>query len=263
MDDANAMIAAHCGGGGFAITREGEALVGSTVVTEGANSLDAQTTDGSGQVQGHDSSKTVFATGSDWQVHYTCNDPHTVNMGLITRSRSEPSKLAWGADVGAGMMVLHGQSMDSFPNYSAARHGNAAALNANAWVGFKLSDKFALGGGVGIAQVLAMPQWSREFNNGTQQDTIVPQESDASAVEFFATARYAVAARVDMGVRIGISNWSDVSVDGAAPFAAVQLGYRVLDVGPDSGVYVGAGLASHFSSSLTTNVSPALMIGFH
>src|SRR3954468_5141269 len=77
MDDANEMIAAHCGGGGYAITREGEALVGDTVVTEGANSVDAQTTEGGGQVQGHDSSKTVFARGSDWQVHYACNDPHT------------------------------------------------------------------------------------------------------------------------------------------------------------------------------------------
>ncbi len=86
MDDANAMIAAHCGAGGYAITREGESVVGDTVVTEAANSVDAQTTDGSGQVQAHDSSKTVFARGSDWQVHYSCNDPRTVNMGLITRT---------------------------------------------------------------------------------------------------------------------------------------------------------------------------------
>src|SRR6476659_10048043 len=75
MDDANEMIAAHCGAGGYAITPEGQAMVGDTVVTEGANSLDAQTTDGSGQVQAHDSSKTVYARGSDWQVHYKCNDP--------------------------------------------------------------------------------------------------------------------------------------------------------------------------------------------
>ena len=46
MDDANAMIAAHCGGGGYAISCEGEAVVGDTVVTEAAASVDAQTTEG-------------------------------------------------------------------------------------------------------------------------------------------------------------------------------------------------------------------------
>jgi hypothetical protein len=208
------MIAAHCGGGGYAITREGEALVGSTVVTEGANSVDAQTTDGSGQVQGHDSSKTVFATGSDWQVHYTCNDPSTVNMGLITRSRTEPSKLAWGADVGAGMILVSGHAMDSTPAYRASRSGAATALAANAWIGYKLSDKFTLGGGIGIAQVLAMSKWDYYFDNGAQQNVLIGEESDANTFEFFATARYAVAPRVDMGVRIGMSNWSDVQVNG-------------------------------------------------
>ena len=48
-----------------------------------------------------------------------------------------------------------------------------------------------------------------------------------------------------------------------SPLAAVQLGYKMIDVGPDSGVFVGASLASYFSSSLTNNVSPALTIGFH
>jgi opacity protein-like surface antigen len=263
MDDANAMIAAHCGDGGYAITREGEALVGSTVVTEGANSVDAQTTEGSGQVQAHDSSKTVFATGSDWQVHYTCNDPSTVNMGLITRSRTEPSKFAWGADVGAGMLVLSGYAMDSNPNHRSPRNGSPTAMTANVWLGFKLSDKFTLGGGVGIARVLAMPQWGYQFDNGLQRDVLIERQSDTSAIEFFATARYAVAPRLDMGVRIGLADWSDVDLDGGAPFASVQLGYRVLDVGPDSGVYVAGAVSSYFSSSLTNNVSPALMIGFH
>jgi hypothetical protein len=263
MDDANAMIAAHCGDGGYAITREGEALVGSTVVTEGANSVDAQTTEGSGQVQGHESSRTVFATGSDWQVHYTCNDPSTVNMGLITRSRTEPSKLAWGADVGAGVMLVSGHAMDSRPEYSSPRSGSATTMAANVWLGLKLSDKFALGGGIGIAQLLAMPQWWYQFDNVTQQSVLVEQQADAAAVEFFATARYAVAPRVDMRVRVGVSTWTDVNIAGAAPFASAQLGYRVLDVGPDSGVYVAGGLSSYFSSSLTGNLSPALMIGFH
>lgn len=263
MDDANSMIAAHCGGGGYAITREGEALVGSTVVTEAANSVDAQTTEGSGQVQGHDSSKTVFATGSDWQVHYNCNDPSTVNMGLITRSRTEPSKFAWGADVGAGMLLLAGQSMDSPPDYNSPRSGSATALGANAWLGYKLSEKFTLGGGVGIAQSLAMPQWGYRFNNGTQRDELVEQEADTSTIEFFATARLAVAERVDMGVRIGLSEWGSVNVNGGTPFASLQLGYRVLDVGPGSGVYFGGGVSSYFSSALTSNLSPALLIGFH
>jgi len=59
------------------------------------------------------------------------------------------------------------------------------------------------------------------------------------------------------GTRYGIR------ADGGAPFASVQLGYRVLDVGPSSGVYVGAYLASYFSSSLSGNLTPALAIGFH
>jgi hypothetical protein len=248
------MIAAHCGVGGYAITREGEAVVGDTVITEGANSVDAQTTEGSGQVQGHDSSKTVFARGSDWQVHYTCSDPHTVNMGLITRSRTEPSKLAWGADVAAGMTLLSGHPMAPNLRDDAPRSGSATALAANAWVGVKLSDKFALGGGVGTAEVLAMPQWG-PYQQG--------QESDASTLEFFANAKYAVATRLDLQARVGLARWHGVDVDGAAPLAALQLGYRVLDVGPDSGVYVGGGLFSYFSSSLTSNLSPALTIGFH
>lgn len=253
MDDANAMIAAHCGGGGFAITREGEALVGETVVTEGANSVDAQTTDGAGQVQAHDSSKTVFARGSDWQVHYTCNDPRTVNMGLITRSRAVPSKFAWGADVAAGMMFLRGHGAESAGNYRATRSGSGTAVGANAWLGVKLSEKFSMGGGLGIAQVVAMPQW-RDY---------VEADADANALEFFATAQYAVASRLDMRVRVGLSKWDEVRVDGMPPFASLQLGYRVADVGPSSGVYVGAGVSSNFSSELTDNVSPALTIGFH
>lgn len=261
MDDANAMIAAHCGGGGYAITREGEAIVGDTIVTEGANSVDAQTTEGSGQVQGHDSSKTVFARGSDWQVHYTCNDPRTVNMGLITRSRTEPSRLAWGADLAAGMTLLSGHARAPDPDYGAARSGSGTALAANAWVGAKLSHNFALGGGLGISQVLAMPQWSYMYDNGTQ--VLVEQESDAGTTEFFATAKYEVATRLDMQVRIGLATWRGVNVVGIAPLGSVQLGYRVLDVGPDSGVYVGGGLSSYFSSSLTSNLSPALTIGFH
>jgi len=262
MDDAHAMLAAHCGAGGYAITREGESLVGDTVVREGANSVDAQTTEGSGQVQGHDSSRTVFATGSDWQVHYTCNDPSTVNMGLITRSHTAPSRLAWGADVGAGMMVVSGHAMDSNPDYQAPRGGSSAAMGANAWVGYKLSDKFALGGGLGFAQVLAMAQWQSRYDNN---NNVIPfeTEADATAIELFSTARYAVAPRLDLGVRVGVSEWREVSVDGGTPFASVQLGYRVLDVGPASGVYVGGGLASYLSSSLTGNVSPAVMIGFH
>lgn len=263
MDDANAMIAAHCGGGGYAITREGEAMVGDTVVTEAANSVDAQTTDGSGQVQAHDSSKTVFARGSDWQVHYTCNDARTVNMGLITRSRTEPSKFAWGADVGAGMTVVTGHSMDPQPDHFATRSGSATSLGAYAWLGYKLSDKFALGGGVGTAQVLGMSQWAYRFNNGTQENDLVQVQEDASTIEVFATAKYGVAPRVDMQLRIGMAEWRNVNVNGGAPIASLQLGYKLVDVGPDSGVYVGGGVTSYFSSSLTNNVSPALTIGFH
>lgn len=251
MDDAHSMLAAHCGAGGYAIAREGEAFVGDTVVREGANSVDAQSTDGAGQVQGHDSSKTVFARGSDWQVHYTCNDASTVNMGLITRSRTAPSRLAWGADVGAGMMVLTGRDV---PDALAPRGGSSTAMAANAWLGYKLSDQFTLGGGLGFAQVLAMGQW--DYSNREKAE-------DVTAIEVFATARYAVGARVDLGVRVGVAEWRNVDVDGAAPLASVQLGYRVLDVGPGSGVYVGAGLTSHLSSSLTGNATPALMIGFH
>lgn len=263
MDDANAMIAAHCGAGGYAITREGEAMVGDTVVTEGANSVDAQTTDGSGQVQAHDSSKTVYARGSDWQIHYTCNDARTVNMGLVARTRTEPSKLAWGADVAAGMTLIAGNAMDSNPDYYATRSGSATSLGANAWLGYKMSDKFALGGGVGTAQVLAMPQWTYMFNSGSQSDMLVERSADASTLELFATAKVAVAEKVDMQVRVGIAAWRNVDVNGGAPVAALQLGYKVLEVGPDSGVYVGAAVASYFSSSLTSNVSPALTIGFH
>jgi hypothetical protein len=263
MDDANAMIAAHCGGGGYAITREGESLVGDTVVTEGANSVDAQTTEGGGQVQGHDSSKTVFARGSDWQVHYSCNDPRTVNMGLITRSRTETSRLAWGANVAAGMMFLHGHAMDSEPDFRASRSGSGTALGANAWLGYKLSHKFSMGGGIGISQVVAMPQWDRQWDNGTQRYVLFERESDASALELFAIAKYAVATRLDMQVRVGFSNWKDVSVSGTPPFASFQLGYRVADIGPDSGVYVGGVVSSSFSSSLTDNLSPALTVGFH
>jgi hypothetical protein len=263
MDDANAMIAAHCGAGGYAITREGEAMVGDTVVTEGANSVDAQTTDGSGQVQAHDSSKTVFARGSDWQVHYTCNDPRTVNMGLVSRSRTEPSQLAWGADVAAGMAVVHGYAMDSNPQYSSTRSGSATSLGATAWLGYKMSDKFSLGGGLGTAHVLAMPQWQTEWNNLTQMYDPIASQSDASTIELFAIAKYAVAARADMQLRVGFAEWRNVNVSGAAPVAALQLGYKIVDVGPDSGVYVGAAVSSYFSSSLTNNVSPALTIGFH
>jgi hypothetical protein len=263
MDDANAMIAAHCGAGGYAITREGEAMVGDTVVTEGANSVDAQTTDGSGQVQAHDSSKTVYARGSDWQVHYTCNDPRTVNMGLVSRSRTEASKLAWGADVAAGMTMVSGYSMDSNPDYNSTRNGSATSLAATGWLGYKMSDKFAMGGGIGTAQVLGMPQWGYTFNNGTQQNELVTQSEDASTIELFATAKYAVGPKVDMQVRIGIAEWRNVSVNGGAPVAALGLGYKMVDVGPDSGVYVGAAVSSYFSSSLTNNVSPALTIGFH
>ncbi|MGE3454708.1 MAG: hypothetical protein AB7O24_06335 [Kofleriaceae bacterium] len=263
MDDANAMIAAHCGSGGYSITREGEALVGNTVVTEGANSVDAQTTDGAGQVQGHDSSKIVYATGSDWQVHYSCNDPRTVNMGLITRSRTEPGKIAWGADVGAGAMVLAGHGMEQNPEYSATRGGAGTALAGNAWVGLKLSQKFILGGGIGMASVIAMPQWDRYWDNGTQREMLVTKEQDATALEFFAAAKYAAAERIDVGVRVGLSTWNNVSIAGTAPFAAFQLGYRVIDVGADSGVYVAAAVSSYFSSSLTNNAMPALMVGFH
>lgn len=263
MDDANAMIAAHCGAGGYAITREGEAMVGDTIVTEGANSVDAQTTDGSGQIQAHDSSKTVYARGSDWQVHYTCNDPRTVNMGLVSRSRTEPSKLTWGADVAAGMAMINGYSMDESPDYYSPRGGSSTSLGANAWLGYRLSDKFSLGGGLGTAQVLSMAQWKYQFNNGTQSDELVATSSDASTIELFATAKYAVAPKVDMQVRIGIAEWRSVNVDGGAPLAALQLGYKVVDVGAASGVYVGAAVSSYFSSSLTQNVSPALTIGFH
>jgi hypothetical protein len=263
MDDANAMIAAHCGAGGYAITREGEAMVGDTVVTEGANSVDAQTTDGSGQVQAHDSSKTVFARGSDWQVHYTCNDPRTVNMGLVSRSRTEPSKFAWGADVAAGVIVVHGYSMDSSPEPSSTRSGSATSIGANAWLGYKMSDKFSMGGGIGTAQVLAMPEWTYVFNNGTQTNDLATRDTDASTLELFATAKYAVGMKVDMQVRLGIAEWRNVSVNGSSPLAAIQLGYKMVDVGPDSGVYIGAGVSSYFSSSLTTNISPALTIGFH
>jgi hypothetical protein len=263
MDDANAMIAAHCGAGGYSITREGEAMVGDTVVTEGANSLDAQTTDGSGQVQAHDSSKTVYARGSDWQVHYTCNDPRTVNMGLVSRSRTEPSKFAWGADVAAGVTMVSGYAMDSNPEYSSPRGGAATSVGADAWLGYKLSEKFAMGGGLGTAQVLAMPQWSTQWNNGTQAYDLITSQQDASTIEVFASAKYAVAPKVDMQVRIGIAEWRNVNVNGAAPVGALQLGYKMVDVGPDAGVYIGAAVSSYFSSSLTNNVSPALTIGFH
>jgi hypothetical protein len=263
MDDANAMIAAHCGAGGYAITREGEAMVGDTVVTEGANSVDAQTTEGSGQVQAHDSSKTVFARGSDWQVHYTCNDPRTVNMGLVSRSRTEPSKLAWGADVAAGMTMVSGYSMDSNPESSTPRGGAATSLGAHAWLGYKMNEKFAMGGGLGTAHVLAMPQWYNEWNNGTQAYELVQRQTDASTIELFATAKYAMAPRVDMQLLIGIAEWQNVSVNGAAPLGALQLGYKMVDVGPDTGVYIGASVSSYFTSSLTNNVSPALTIGFH
>lgn len=263
MDDANSMIAAHCGSGGYSITREGEALVGNTVVTEGAQSVDAQTTEGAGQVQGHDNSKTVYATGSDWQVHYNCNDPRTVNMGLITRSRTEPSKFAWGADVGAGAMILAGHAMDQNPDYYETRSGAGTAVTGNAWAGMKLSGKFVLGGGLGMSSVIAMPQWDRAYVGGSSDSVPVDREADATAIEFFATAKYAAAERVDVGVRVGLSSWSSVSVDGAAPFAALQLGYRVIDVGADSGVFVAAGVSSYFSSSLTNNVTPALLVGFH
>ncbi len=256
MDDANAMIAAHCGGGGFAITREGEALVGSTVVTEGANSVDAQTTEGAGQLQGHDNSKTVYATGSNWQVHYNCNDPRTVNMGLITRSRTEPSKLAWGAEIGGGAMIVAGHAIEENPDYRDTRSGTGTTVTGNAWLGMKLSPKFALGGGFGMSSIIAMPQWD-------YSDPPTTQEADSTALEFFATAKYAPAERVDIGVRVGLSMWDDeVRID-SAPFAAVQFGYRILDVGADSGVYVAAGVSSYFSSSLTNNVTPALLVGFH
>jgi opacity protein-like surface antigen len=263
MDDANAMIAAHCGAGGYAITREGEAMVGDTVVTEAANSVDAQTTEGSGQVQAHDSSKTVFARGSDWQVHYSCNDPRTVNMGLVSRSRTEPSRFAWGADVAAGMTLVQGYAMDSDPSYSATRSGSATSLGVTAWLGYRMSDKFSMGGGLGTAHVLAMPEWESTFNNGTQQYDLVEANNDASTVEFFATAKYAVAPRTDMQLRIGFADWRNVHVNGAAPLAALQLGYKIVDVGPEAGVYIGAAVSSYFSSSLTNNVSPALTIGFH
>jgi hypothetical protein len=66
-----------------------------------------------------------------------------------------------------------------------------------------------------------------------------------------------------MQLRVGFAEWRNVNVSGAAPVAALQLGYKIVDVGPDSGVYVGAAVSSYFSSSLTNNVSPALTIGFH
>lgn len=256
MDDANTMIAAHCGAGGFAISREGEALVGDTVLSEGARSVDAQTTDGAGQIQGHDTARTVHATGSDWQVHYACNDPRTVNMGLITRSRTAPSKLAWGADVGAGMMTLAGNDLPGQYPDDLPRDGATTALAANGWIGAKLSDRFVLGGGVGVTQVVAMPQW--DYGNPMNQT-----EADATALELFATVTYGLAPRLDLRVRIGMAEWRNVSVDGIAPLAFAQLGYRVVDVGPGSGVYVGASVGSYFSSSLTSNVLPALVIGFH
>lgn len=256
MDDANSMIAAHCGTGGYSITREGEALVGNTVVTEGAQSVDAQTTDGAGQVQGHDTSKTVVATGSDWQIHYNCNDPRTVNMGLITRSRTEPSRLAWGADVGAGAMIIAGHPMEENPDYSETRNGTGTAVTGNAWLGMKMSQKLALGGGLGLASIIAMPQWEYSSPPTTK-------EADPTALEFFATAKYAAAERVDIGVRVGLSTWEGVRIDGMAPFAALQFGYRVIDVSANSGVFLAAGVSSYFSSSLTNNVTPALMVGFH
>ncbi len=262
MDDANEMIAAHCGGGGYAITREGEALVGDTVVTEAAASVDAQTTEGAGQIQGHDSSKTVYARGSDWQVHYNCNDPRTVNMGLITRSRTTPSKFAWGADIGAGMMFLSGKSMEAVNGSSQVpRSGAGTALGANGWIGYRLSDKFSLGGGLGIYQVVAMPQWDQVYDTGAYYP--VEDKHDAQAIELFAAAKYSVAPKVDMQVRVGLGDWSDVNVDGATPFAALGFGYRIADVAADSGVYIGASLSSGFSSSLTDNVSPALTVGYH
>jgi hypothetical protein len=263
MDDANEMIAAHCGAGGYAITREGEALVGDTVVTEGASSVEAQTTEGGGQVQGHEASKTVFATGSDWQVHYACNDPRTVNMGLITRSRTVPSRFAWGADAGAGVMMIAGHEATVQTYYGEPRSGSATTMGANAWLGYKLSDKLALGGGLGITQVLGMPQWTRMYDSASQGDVIVSTNQDAAALEIFATATYGMAPKLDLRLRIGIASWNDVDADGAVPFASVQLGYRIIDVGPDSGVYLSGGVGSYFSSSLTSNVSPAVLLGFH
>lgn len=261
MEDANTMIAAHCGSGGYSITREGEALVGNTVVTEGASSLDAQTTEGGGQVQGHENQKTVFATGSDWQVHYTCNDPRTVNMGLITRSRTVPSRFAWGADAGAGMMIIAGHEADLSLNYQSSRSGSATTMGANAWLGYRLSDQFVLGGGLGITQVLGMPQWTFMYENGG--NVLYSNNQDASAIELFATATYSMAPKLDLRLRIGISDWSDVYANGATPFASAQLGYRIVDVGPDTGVYLSGAVSSYFSSSLTSNVSPVVMLGYH
>lgn len=263
MDDANSMIAAHCGSGGYAITREGEALVGNTVVTEGASSVDAQTTEGGGQVQGHENSKTVFATGSDWQIHYNCNDPRTVNMGLITRTRTVPSRFAWGADAGAGVMILAGHEADLSVSYQASRSGSATSMGANAWLGYKLSDQFVLGGGLGITQVLGMPQWERMYDPGSQGDVIFGGNQDASALELFATAASQLAPKVNLRVRLGFSSWDNVYANGATPFASAQLGYRLVDVGADSGVYLSASAASYFSSSLTSNFSPAVLLGYH
>jgi hypothetical protein len=257
------MIAAHCGAGGYAITREGEALVGDTVVTEGAASVDAQTTEGGGQVQGHDSSKTVYARGSDWQVHYNCNNPGTVNMGLITRSRTEASKLAWGVDVAGGMMILAGKAESLGVGYQAPRAGAGTGLGATAWLGWKLSEKFALGAGLGTMQVIAMPQWEQGFDNGSQMSYEYEATNDASSFELFATAKYGMSPKLDLQVRVGVADWGGVNVDGATPLAALQLGYRVIDVGADSGVYLGGGVSTYFSSSLTNNVSPAVTVGFH
>jgi hypothetical protein len=184
-------------------------------------------------------------------------------MGLVSRSRTEPSRFAWGADVAAGMTAVSGYSMDASPEYEATRGGSATSLGAHAWLGSKLSDKFARGGGLGTAQVLGMPEWYYEFNNGTQNNELVQRNVDASTFEFFATAKYGVAPKLDMQVRIGIAEWRRVYVNGAAPVAALQLGYKLVDVGPDSGVYLGAAVSSYFSSSLTNNVSPAVTIGFH
>ena len=256
MDDANTMIGAHCGTGGYSITREGEALVGDTVVTEGANSIDAQTTEQSGQVQGHENSKTTYARGSNWHINYTCNDARTVNMGLITRSRTTPSRFAWGADVGGGAMLIAGVPMDGDLDYQVPRNGAATSVAGNAWAGLKLSEAFSIGGGLGMVQVVGMPNW--QYSNGGYGE----RTSDAMALELFATSHYAIAERVDLGVRVGLATWTDVRVDGVTPLASLQLGFRLLDVGP-SGVYLSAAISSFFSSELTNNATPALAIGFH
>ncbi|MBP9089010.1 MAG: hypothetical protein KBG15_23010 [Kofleriaceae bacterium] len=242
MDDANEMITAHCGRGGHAIAYEGEAIVGATVVAERANSVDAQTNIVAGQVQGHDSTRTVVATGSRWQMQYTCNDPSTVNMGLITRTRVEPTQVTWGVNSFAGVASV--PETGDAPTEGYRRGHPIFGLSAS--VGYRLGPQLALSVGAGLYFTERTSVYTRTDN----PPTYFQSTQELQIVQGFVSGKYYASQRISLTLQAGVSD--------SGPIINIAAGYNLLDLSFGKRLEVGVGFLAEMPDRI---LAPGLMIG--